>query len=190
MNRLDLAIKTQATLRNVLIAMGVFILFSVIIFNTGFIPTLSQIAPDVSLLDNTFGYSTDDVREVLVAYGEEGRRLYQRYLLIFDFVYAVVFAVSNSLFLAYLLTRLFPAVSYLRLLYLLPFGGLILDFLENIGILTLLTSYPSTMAGLVPIVSTVTMVKLILVNLVSVIMLIALVGVLIQAIYQRFRKTS
>lgn len=189
-NTLDSRIRKLAMLRNVILLFVVFVMFSVIIFNFGFIPAIMERSSGADILDNTFNYSAEDVYDLFSTYGNEGRRLYLSYLLLFDFVYPVLFALSNSVLLAYILTGLFPDVRFLRYLYLMPFVAIVFDYVENIGIVTLLLNYPNQLVQLAAITSTITMLKLALVNILFVISLIALVGIIIKSAYRRLKKLA
>ncbi len=188
LNVIDNRIRKIANLRSVLLLLFIFVAFSIIIFNFGFIPALTQSSQGDDILDNTFNYTPEHVHQLFSTYGDEGRRLYLSYLLLLDFIYPVLFALTNSVLLAYFFERLFPNVSFFRYLYLIPFVALLLDYMENIGILTLLLSYPNQMAGVVAMTSAITMLKLALVNLLFVVTLIALAGVLVKTVYHRLRK--
>jgi hypothetical protein len=181
----DNKIRGLSSLRNVLLLVFIHVAASVVIFNFGFIPAISQLSQDFDILDNTFNYTPEHVYRVFSIYGEEGRGLYLSYLLLLDFIYPILFAFTNSILLAYLFERLIPRVRYL---YLTPFIALLFDYLENIGILTLLLNYPTQLFVIAGITSAITVLKLILVNILFIITLIALAGVLIKALYHRLRK--
>ncbi|MGB0383737.1 MAG: hypothetical protein ACPGWR_02850 [Ardenticatenaceae bacterium] len=189
-NALDSRIRTLATLRNVILLLFVFVIFSILIFNYGFIPAIIERAQGADILDNTFNYSAEDVYQLFSTYGDEGRRLYLLYLLLFDFVYPVLFALSNSVLLAYILERLFTEVRFFRYLYLMPFVVLLLDYAENIGILTLLLNYPNQLVEFVSVISAITMLKLGVVNLLFVITLMALVAVIVKSAYRRLKRAK
>lgn len=188
LNAIDRRIKKLANLRSVTLLVFVFIIFSMIIFNFGFIPAIAQHSEGVDILDNTFNYTPEHVYQLFSTYGDEGRRLYLSYLFLFDFIYPILFALTNTVLFAYLFERLFPNTNFFRYLYLIPLVTLPLDYAENISILTLLLSYPTQMAGVVAIASSITMLKLITVNSLFFITLIALTSVLTKTVYHRLRK--
>ena len=183
--QLDAKIRGFSTPRKVFLLVFIYIAASVVIFNFGFIPAISQLSQGFDIPDNTFNYTPEHLYRVLSIYGEEGRGLYRSFLLLLDFIYPALFAFTNSILLAYLFERLIPKA---RFLYLSPFIALLLDYLENILMLILLLNYPAQLIALARIASAITTLKLILVNLLFVVTLIALAGVLMKALYKRFGK--
>lgn len=185
---IDRKIKNLANFRSIILLVFVFVIISIIIFNFGFIPAITQHSKGAEILDNTFNYTPEHVYQLFSVYGDEGRRLYLAYLLIFDFVYPILFALTNTVLLAYLFEHLFPNTGFFRYLYLIPLVTLPLDYMENIGILTLLLSYPTQLAGVVAITSSITMTKLIAVNFLFFITLVAIISTLTKTVYYRLRK--
>ena len=189
-NMIDRRIRKIANLRNVLLLVFTFVAFSIIIFNFGFIPKIAHYSQGADILDNTFNYTAYQVYRLFSSYGDEGRSLYLWHLLLFDFVYPVLFAFTFSVLLAYLSERLFHNVGRFRYLYLIPFAAILLDYLENAGILTMLLNYPTQMAGVVIIANVITMLKLTVSNILIMVTLLALVGLLVKKLYQRLRRVQ
>jgi len=183
--QLDAKIRGLSTPRRVLLLVIIYIAASVVIFNFGFIPAISQLSQGFDIPDNTFNYTPEYLYRVFSIYGEEGQGLYRSFLLLLDFIYPVLFAFTISILLAYLFERLIPKA---RFLYLSPFVALLLDYLENIFMVTLLLNYPAKLIALARITSVITTLKLILVNLLFAITLIALASVLMKALYKKFGK--
>ncbi len=108
------------------------------------IPEVSSYANGLQLLDvMPFGYDLAYVETLFDKLGPEGRRAYKMQQLPVDMVYPILFGLSFSLLLAYVLKRTLPENSPLYLLCFLPFIVTTLDYLENFRILQLLNSYPS-----------------------------------------------
>lgn len=188
LNRFVSRIQALATLRNVLIALAIFVATSIVIFNFGLVPTLIERADGAPLLDNRFGYTAAQVEELFEAYGEAGRSQYRTYLLLLDFAYAVVFAIANALLIAGLTRYLFPRVQALGWVALLPLVAMLLDFIENVGLLSLLGSYPDLSSGGVTFANAMTSVKLVLVNGLFFVTLLGIVGSLVKFLIRRFRR--
>lgn len=188
LHTIDNRIHRLASLRNVLILAIIYVGTSVLIFNIGIVPRLMEQADGMGLLDNTFGYTPQRVYTLFDTLGANGRQLYGTYLLAFDFLYPILFAVTNSIVLAYLLESLFGPKRSFVFLYLLPFVALLFDFVENLSLLALLWLYPTQLAALAIFAEIVTATKLALVNFLFIVTLMVLAGVLFKTLYARIRS--
>lgn len=93
------------------------------------------------------------------ALGQEGREFYQGRQLPLGFLYPGLFALMYSLLFAYLLQKIdLLQTPYLLLAY-LPLVAGIADYCENIGILSLASSYPDIASTTVTIASNFTILK-------------------------------
>lgn len=172
-----------ATLRNVILLWVVFTGFSIVTFNFGFLSNLEEYARGNIILDNTFFfYTAGYVNQLFAAYGGAGRSLYLGHLLVFDFIYPALFFVTNATSLIWLLNYLMPAAKLTRRIHLLPLAPALLDYLENIGILTMLASYPNLPAGIVSATALVTIVKISLVNILFPLIVVLVAGALVKFI--------
>ena len=169
-----------------LVAALFFVVFSFVFFNLGPVPAVVE-AAGAPLLDTRFGWDQDDARSFLSAIGYEGRRLYALALLI-DALYTLTFAVTGTLVLAWISGRLLAPTSPLRWVVLLPVLAGALDLVENSGILTLLTFFPSVPLVLGGALGFVTAAKLILVNLCTVLTVLGLVVVAVVAVLGEYRR--
>ncbi len=116
---------------------------------------LTRVSGGFGPLDVTFGYSTSYVDQALAAYGAAGTAIYARYQLL-DVFFPAIYAV----FLSGLLFRLFHTRrSVLAYSYLLPIGGALLDYIENILLFTVVHTYPNASAALINVASLITRVK-------------------------------
>ena len=120
-----------ATGRAALIAVLVYVVFSLVFFNLGPVPAIVETA-NAPLLDTRFAWGGDDARHFLATLGEEGRRLYALVLLI-DTLYALTFAVAGALLLAWISGRILSTTSPMRWVALLPIVAGVLDLIENAG---------------------------------------------------------
>ena len=92
--------------------------------------------------DTSFIYSAGDLYAMAEAYGESGRSYYVYQRFTFDLIWPAVYL----LFYVTVITSLFramPGGHYLRLVNLLPFGGVLFDLLENISAARVMYRYPS-----------------------------------------------
>jgi hypothetical protein len=125
--------------------LGLFILTNVVYLFMLFvtIPKTMGISNGMKLLDMLpTGYNRDYVNELFRTLGENGREIYLTNQLPVDMIYPLLFGLTYSLLLAYFLKKLNKLKSPFTYLCLLPIIAGIADYLENIGIITMLNSYP------------------------------------------------
>ena len=125
--------------------LGLFILTNVVyvFMLTVTIPRAMEFCNGMKLLDMMpTGYDLNYVSELFSSLGENGRTAYLTNQLPVDMVYPLLFALTYCLLLGYFLKKLNKLVVPFTYLCLLPIIAGIADYLENIGIITMLISYP------------------------------------------------
>lgn len=133
-------------------------LYSLMLLYT--IPQVEQHAPGMKLFDlSPSGYSLDYALELLGALGGKGRDTYLYLQLPVDFVYPGLFAVSCCLLLSWLFSKSLKANSRMFYLCFIPVVAGLFDYLENICIVRMLTSYPDVTTLHVAFASTLTILK-------------------------------
>ena len=136
-------IKSNINGRKVLL---LFILTNIIyvIMLTITIPKVLSFSGGLKLLDMMpAGYNPEYVNTLLYTLGEKGRNAYLFIQLPFDMIYPSLFAISSCLLLAYLLNKLRKLEGALFYLCFIPLLSGVFDYCENIGIISLLNSYPN-----------------------------------------------
>lgn len=124
------------------------------------IPLVSSHAGGMRILDmQPLGYSVEYARELLDGLGEAGRNTYLWRQLPPDLFYPGFYAVTLSLLLSYLLRRTFPSSKAARYLVLLPIAGGFFDYLENLGVGSMLVSYPDVSTTLIRVTGCFTLLK-------------------------------
>lgn len=114
------------------------------------IPKVMGFANGMKLLDMMpLGYDLDYVNALFNTLGPQGRDAYLYNQLPVDMVYPALFSISYCLVLAYFLKKLKKFDSKLFYLCLLPLFAGLADYLENIGIINLLTNYPNLTSSMV-----------------------------------------
>jgi hypothetical protein len=107
------------------------------------IPEVMSYSGGMKLLDMMpAGYDHAYVNKLLSALGEMGRHAYLFHQIPVDMVYPFLFAVSNCLILAYFLHKMNKLDSLLFFFCFLPLLVGLFDYLENIGIITMLKTFP------------------------------------------------
>jgi hypothetical protein len=99
-------------------------------------------------LDLNFFYTPDKAFAMIASYGEYGRAFYRNIELTADIIYPIVYTLFFSLCITWFFQRAFAAGSKLQRLNVVPFGAWLFDLFENLGIVVLLTVYPSQPAAL------------------------------------------
>jgi len=118
----------------------VLLLAIVLIVNFLLFPLLMPAGEGVKPLDIMFAYSPAEAYEMIASYSEETRQNYIRGLLLIDFAYPVIYSLLLGLGV-YLLWRN-PRLSLQPLLIMAA------DYLENTGILIMLSAWPARISGL------------------------------------------
>ena len=124
------------------------------------IPTVMSFAGGMKILDMMpTGYTPDYVNILLNTLGTEGRHAYLYNQLPLDAIYPFMCGTSYCLLLAYLLKKLNKLEGNLFYLCLIPLFAGFFDYCENIGIVTMLTSYPNNSADLSKVTSVFSVLK-------------------------------
>lgn len=110
-------------------------------------------------IDLQFNYSPVWVYTVLGDYGEKGRAAYGYLSGLFDFIFPLIYTLFLATALSAILSRLLPEGSGWQKLSLFGLLPGIMDWLENVGILSLIINYPRQLPWLVNITNIFTMAK-------------------------------
>jgi hypothetical protein len=97
----------------------------------------------VGPIDLQFSYTPDTVYSMVAAYGEEGRSFYRMIDLTVDVVYPIVTLLLFAGLIIFTYSRAFPDRPALKNLALVSVVGTLFDFLENAGVVTMLSIYPN-----------------------------------------------
>ena len=124
------------------------------------IPKTMGFSNEMKLLDMLpTGYNQDYVNKLFRALGENGREVYLTNQIPVDMIYPLLFGLTYSLLLAYFLIKLNKLKSPFSFLSLLPIIAGIADYLENIGIIAMLNSYPDLTKTIVNTTNTFSVIK-------------------------------
>ena len=124
------------------------------------IPAVQAQAPHLPLFDvSPAGYSFAYATALLDGLGAVGRHTYLSQQLPLDFIYPGLFGISYTLLLVWLFAKGFAAESPIFYLAFVPALAGIFDYLENVGIILMLRSYPHLSAATVSFASFCTVVK-------------------------------
>lgn len=94
-------------------------------------------------LDLTFLATPDKMFAMIEIYGEFGRPFYRNVELTVDILYPIIYTFAFGLTISWLFQRGFARDSKMQMLNTMPIGAWLFDLLENVGIVTMLTMWPS-----------------------------------------------
>ncbi len=118
------------------------IIYAVMVFGT--IPNVMSYADEMKLLDMMpTGYDFNYVTILMASLGPSGRSVYLHQQIPLDMIYPLMFAVTYFLLLALVLKEIVKSKSAFYYLCFIPVLAGVFDYLENIGIISMLTSYPN-----------------------------------------------
>lgn len=134
-------LEKHATKRNIILGI-IFIIF----INTIAFPFFPKIMigreiPIDGIFDLQFGFTIDFANQILLNLQDDGRNAYKYSTLFVDIPYALVYGFIYSFMLIALIRK--TKLWKFKYLVLIPFGISVFDLIENIGILTMLSSYPT-----------------------------------------------
>lgn len=130
----------------VLMLLGLFLLFNLFV-----LPLTFKVTETKKPLDLQFTYTVDEAYQSIGSYSEQEREIYLIGELTADLIYPLIY----TSFLMIVLFMLYKNYSIAKL----PLLILLFDFIENMGIVTLLSYYPSQISLLALLTSIATTVK-------------------------------
>lgn len=155
------------------------------------IPKVMSYAGGMKLLDMIpTGYNAGYVNSLLNALGSEGRNTYLFQQIPIDLIYPFLFGITYCLLYAFIMKKLNKLDSFLFYLCFIPVFAGLFDYLENIGIITLLKGYPENITTMSKITSIFSVLKSSLSTIYFMTLLIALLALLTNYIVSRNFKTT
>lgn len=160
------------------------IIYSIMLIIT--IPKVMNFSGGMKLLDMIpTGYNAEYVNSLLNTLGEPGRHAYLFNQIPVDMLYPFLVGTSYSLVLAYFLNKLGKLNGYYFYLCLIPLFSGLFDYFENIGIITMLKSYPDNSIILTQITSIFSVLKSSFTSIYFIILLILLIVFGIRKLSQK-----
>ncbi len=140
----------------------------------------------VGPIDLQFFYTPEKVYSMVASYGDAGRADYRLFELTGDIIYPIVYTLFFSLTITWLFQRGFPSNSAMQKYNVVPFGGWLFDLFENLGIVAMLSVYPTTPAMLAWVTAIFTVIKWLFAIASGALMMISLV----KAALNGFKKQT
>ena len=123
---------------------------------------------------------------MVASYGEYGRPFYRNVELTVDILYPIIYMLAYGLLISWLFQRGFKPDSKMQKLNVMPIGVWLFNLLENLSIVTLLSTFPAQLTAVAWLTTIFTMVKWMFAGAS---MLLIIVG-LVMAAKNRFRKQA
>jgi hypothetical protein len=162
-------------------------LLLVIAVNAFLVPA---VYPSFETLDMRSSYTPQEAYQLIRSYGEEGRHYYALIEVTLDLVYPILWALLFSLLTIYLFRRAFPPNSFWQNLPLLGPIVMLVDYLENASIITMLLSYPRRLEFLAQVANIFTGTKSVLSWLQLILIVIGLLGWVGKTVYRSIKKRT
>jgi hypothetical protein len=102
----------------------------------------------VTPLDLMFFYTPAKAFEMMDKYGDAGRAIYLKIELTADIIYPIIYTLFYGLLISWLFQRAFRSDSKMMKWNAAPVGAWFFDLMENIGIVTMISMYPSQPAAM------------------------------------------
>ena len=151
---------------------------------------LSQVWNATGPLDLQFFYTPEKAYSWVEAYGVEGRIQYRNILLTADIAWPMLYTLLLSCPITWLFKRSVAEGSKAQLLNVVPFGALLVDYLENACIVTMLSIFPSEPTVLAWMATACTTVKWLFVGASVLVLLVGVVVMIKTAIVKRKKATA
>ncbi|MGP1907972.1 hypothetical protein ACTSEZ_07340 [Metabacillus sp. JX24] len=126
--------------KTVLAALAVFILFMIFVLPNAAESSRAATGTGESP-DGSYLYSAQTLYEIAESYGEKGRDYYIKARFTFDVIWPLVYLFFLASVITFFLRGLKPQL--LKSANLLPFGGAVFDFLENISASAVMARFPA-----------------------------------------------
>lgn len=152
-----------STGKTALAATVVFLLFMVFVLPQQ-AAKAEAVSGRVGSPDTSFLYSAQDLYRFAEAYGDTGRGAYVQARLTFDVAFPLVYTSFLATAISWLTGRSFRAESLWQRANLVPLGGMLFDFLENLATSLVMVRFPQTTPVVDALAPIFTLIKWVLVS--------------------------
>lgn len=151
------------------IVYGIMLLFS--------IPKILEYSNGMKILDlMPTGYNAEYTQKLFETLGERGREIYLFQQIPLDLIYPGLFAISFSLLLTFIFRKSFSKENIIQKTTILPIFAGFFDYMENFGIIIMLSIYPDFQVWIVNTTSIFSIIKSVLTTFVFVLLAIGFIG--------------
>lgn len=148
-------LKQLANRQTICLLIVIFGLFQAVIL-PGAANSLAYYSGETQIIDLSFALPATQLYEMVDAYGVRGRQLYAIIEVTVDLIYPIVYTLLMSLLLTVLHRKM--NLRHYGILW-FPIGIMIIDYLENLGIVLMLLLFPAEWMPLAVSVSLLTAIK-------------------------------
>ena len=134
--------RSKTVFASFLLLLVVFLVTHVAKF-PGNVAYLREITGGQAMLDMKPSFSAEETYQRLEAFGDVGRKMYMRTILTVDFVFPLTAFLFLFLWSRYASDRVELRASLRKALLSLSIAYVVLDFMENLFILTMLSNFPA-----------------------------------------------
>jgi len=173
-------INRLATGRNFIMMIIVWLSYAMLVMD----PSGSSSPNNIGPIDLTFAVSPTVICNMIEAYGEAFRQDYIWAAIIWDSIYPLIYGLTMLLGFSYGMSRAGINSAYKDNLLLLPLLVVGADYSENIGIVTLLSTYPSCSLDVASFVTILVTVKWVM----AILCLILLIVVFFLFLYRKLQS--
>ena len=156
-------IKNRSSSQVVILGLVLFLFFTAVILPRQSANT-KEYAGEMGSIDLKFFYTAEEVNQMASAYGEDGRAAYIQARWTYDLAWPIVYAFFLSTSISYIFARGFFVGSKWHIGNLIPIGGMVIDYLENIAITYVMLKHPVQLNWLANMTAIFTSVKWILIS--------------------------
>jgi hypothetical protein len=181
LDRLSKTLIKLGTTRNVLILLVLLVVFSLAIVAPMY-DRIETLSGDVGAMDLLIVYTPGKAYEMIAAYGQQGRRYYTTIALTLDTIFPLLLTLTFSSILASVFHRTFSREGVVQRAVLVPLAAMTADLMENMGIVTMLLSYPRKLPAVALLASAFSTVKWTGIAAESVLVVVGVVASLIQRV--------
>jgi hypothetical protein len=143
---------------------------------------IETVSGGVGAMDLLIVYSPDKAYDMVAAYGRWGRQYYATIALTLDTLFPLLLALTFGLILAPLYHQAFSREDVMQRAVVVPVAAMTADLLENIGIVTMLLSYPKKLLAVALLASAFSTVKWTALAAEAVLVIVGLVAWAIQRV--------
>jgi hypothetical protein len=147
---------------------------------------LLDITGGVGLLDMELLYTPEQAYTHLAAMGEAGRAFDLTHIVPLDFIFPFMYTLFFAVTITWLLHRWLPAQSGWHRLNVIPLIGGIADYMENLGIITMIAAWPAQL----PVIALFTMVADLVKFTFFILAILIIIGALAGWIVSRIKGRS
>jgi hypothetical protein len=161
MSKLSKTIQRISNIRTFFILLAAVIILIIVpdFFKTPISPLkFEEYSHGLKMLDMTINYSPENAYNLIDNYGKQAISYYLYVMEPFDVLIPAIFGLFLCVASTLLLRNMIKE-KYLTIIYIFPILGWLFDYMENVGVITMLTNYPTRLISVARITNLFTSAK-------------------------------